>query len=67
MLNKTTSAFVLALFLNEAEAIKYRPYVGGRTPWYKEYAKEPKVDHDINYFVPNFGVDHDIKSSLSNT
>jgi hypothetical protein len=67
MLKSTTSAFVLALFLADAQAVKYRPYTNGRSPWYKEYAKEPTVDHDINYFVPNFGLDHNIKASLANT
>ena len=28
--------------------------------------KKPK-GHPVDYFVPNFGMDHDIKTSLKNT
>ena len=55
-----TQAYVLALFLGSAEAVKYRPYVNGRTPWYKSYPREPEAGFKHSYFVPNFGVDKDI-------
>lgn len=58
---KSTSAFVLSLFLyGEAEAIKYRPYVNGDTPWYKPSLHQPKDEFPINYPVPDFGEDKDI-------
>ena len=55
---KSTSAFVLSLFLyGEAEAIKYRPYTNGDTPWYKPSLHQPKDEFPINYPVPDFGED----------
>ena len=63
---------VLAIFLaGSAEAVQhrphshsalqYRPYVDGRTPWYKTSPSSPATDFPHNYFVPNNGVDHEIK------
>ena len=57
---------IIALFLGSAEAVKYRPYVNGRTPWYKA-AKGVEPNFDTGYFVPNFGVDSDILASQENT
>ena len=67
-----TSAMVLALlFAGSAEAVNvqhtYRPYVDGRTPWYKTFPAAPEVGFNHGYKVPDFGVDTDIKSSLSHT
>jgi hypothetical protein len=53
-------AFVLALFLYGTEAVSFRPYTNGRTPWYTEPPKAPKDDHPVDYPVPNFGQDRDI-------
>lgn len=61
---------VLALFLcGSAEAVnlQYRPWVNGRTPWYKQYARQPKIDHEIDYPVANYGQDHEIMASLKST
>lgn len=49
------------------EAIQYRPFVDGRTPWYKTFPAAPEVGFNHGYKVPDFGVDTDIKSSLSHT
>lgn len=52
----------------QSSAIKFRPPEGS-VPWH-EAAKKPEVtdpkDHDINYFIPNFGGDGEIASSLKN-
>ena len=67
-----TSAMVLAIFLagsaeavqhrpHSHQALQYRPYVDGRTPWYKTSPSSPATDFPNNYFVPNNGVDHEIK------
>ena len=69
---------VLAIFLagsveavqrrpQENEALQYRPYVDGRTPWYKTSPSAPATDFPHNYFVPDFGVDHDIKFTKEHT
>ena len=66
--------FVLvALFANDVSAHRhhhhhvksYRP-IPGTAPWDKEVPKHPKVDFPHDYFVPNFGVDHDIVATHSN-
>jgi len=41
--------------------------VNGRTPWYKQYARSPKIDHEIDYPVPSYGQDHEIMASLKST
>ena len=62
---------VALTFLSEdvqAAKAKYRP-TPGSTPWYK-MAKEStweKPDWNVNYPVPNFGQDTDIKASLKHT
>ena len=38
----------------------YRPYVDGRTPWYKTTPKEPEIDFPHDYKVPSFGADPEI-------
>ena len=62
---------LVAFFLGqEAQALThkdknhYRPYTNGRTPWYKTHPRHAAIGHPVNYFVPNFGVDADIASSL---
>ena len=58
----------LALCTSQAVAIKYRPYPGS-VPWGGDADKpewEDPQDHKVNYFVPNFGQDSDIKSSFKN-
>ena len=54
---------VLVALLGESMAVQYRPYTDGRTPWYKKYPREPKEEHPVNYFVPDFGVDEDIQNT----
>ena len=57
--------------ISAASALKvkssYRP-PDGSVPWGGPAENPETVDptHKINYFVPNFGVDEDIKSSLKN-
>ena len=50
----------------KAARIGFRP-VEGTVPWHKEVTKSSwvKPDWNIDYFVPNFGVDEDIKSSIT--
>ena len=56
-----TSIFILALFLSEeVSAVQFRPYTNGRTPWYTSPPKAPEVGFKHDYFVPNFGLDHDV-------
>lgn len=59
---------VLALFTSQAVAIKYRP-PAGTVPWGSDATlpewRDPQ-DHKVNYFIPNFGEDSDIKASKKN-
>ena len=60
---------IVALFASQAEAIQYRP-TNAQAPWYKEQSTgetwmDPKWP--VNYAVPSFGVDHDIKDSLKHS
>ena len=71
MFSKTTVGIVALTVLSEevrAMKAKYRP-VPGTAPWHKD--AEPsswvKPDWKVDYFVPNFGLDEDIKSSLKHT
>ena len=64
---KTSAAGLVALtYLSlDAQAIKFRPYAG-TAPWHKEAAdieetSEVKPDWPVDYFVPDFGVDEDMK------
>ena len=63
---KTMAA--LALCTSQAVAIKYRPYPG-TVPWGSD-ATLPEwldpQDHPVNYGVPHFGEDTDIKNTKSN-
>jgi hypothetical protein len=52
---------VLAVLMSSTSAVQYRPYVDGRTPWYRTSPSAPATDFPHNYPVPDFGVDHDIK------
>ena len=54
----------MALFLNEAEAVRYRPYTNGDTPWYKQELKEPEDEFPVNYPVIDRGMDQDAISTL---
>ena len=67
MKTKTSATILALLFAGSAEAIRYRPYVDGRTPWYKTFPSAPEVDFPHDYAVANFGVDHDIKSTFAHT
>lgn len=67
---KTTSCMA-AMAVSTASAVKmtYRPYAGS-VPWGGPATKpewEDPQDHKVNYFVPNFGTDSDIKSTFKNT
>ena len=63
---KATS-LVLAIFLGSADALEFRPYVNGRTPWYTQPPRGPKDDHPVDYPVPNFGQDKDIRDTMTHT
>jgi hypothetical protein len=58
----------LSLLSEETKAGKasFRPYTG-TAPWYKEASHATWVDPDwdVNYFVPNFGVDTDILATAN--
>jgi len=43
--------------------LEYRPYVNGRTPWYKT-VPEREPEYPYNYKVPNFGTDRNIEETL---
>ena len=62
---KTTLA--IALLVSSSQAISFRPYTNGDTPWYTVPRSAPKVEFPINYKVPSYGQDHDIKDSIFNT
>ena len=68
MLSKTSKVLVVAALLETTSAIQFRP-PKGTVPWTEEIKepewKDPK-DHDIDYFVPNFGMDWEIAASLKN-
>jgi hypothetical protein len=68
MQKKITMAALL-LTVEQAEAVygkhsHFRP-PEGTAPWHKEKRewKWHKPDYPINYFVPDFGVDHEIAIS----
>ena len=60
--------FVLALLFSTTQAInhKYRPPTGS-VPWH-DAATRPTwdtPDYPVNYYVPNFGMDHNILASMN--
>merc|ERR1712238_429335 len=67
---KSTSCMA-AIAVSTASAVKlgYRPYPGS-VPW-GDSATLPEwvapKDHPVNYFVPNFGTDSDIKATFKHT
>lgn len=70
MFTKSTVGLVaLTVLSDEVRALKmkYRP-LPGTAPWHKD--AEPstwvKPDWPVDYFVPNFGVDEDIKRTTRN-
>jgi hypothetical protein len=69
---KSTTVGIVALTMlsSEVQAMKskYRP-VPGSNPWHKEVTKTSwdKPDWNVDYFVPNFGQDNEIKTSIKNT
>jgi len=65
--SQVAGAVTLALLTNEVKAVKYRPPAGSN-PWHKSASLGELVDpkYPINYFVPNFGVDREIKWSNDN-
>ena len=69
MKNNTLSFAVLALLsYTQAAKLSYRP-PSGSTPWHQEDFPLNKVlqpDYPINYYVPNFGVDTEIKTHFKN-
>lgn len=56
---------VLALIYG-ADALKFRPYTEGRTPWYKTTSRPNPTPWPHNYSVPNFGADSDIAGTAKN-
>ena len=65
---KSITLGLFAILATESSAIKFRP-TEGSTPWHKQETGstwlEPKWP--VNYVVPQFGVDHDIKDSLAHS
>jgi len=71
MFSKTSVGIAALTFLSEearAMKLRYRP-LPGTAPWDKEVPANSwqTPTWDVNYFVPNFGLDHTIKASLKNT
>ena len=67
MFSKSTICLLaIALFSDEvvAHKVDYRP-PAGTAPWYKTATENSwiKPTWKVDYFVPNFGVDHDIKTT----
>ena len=57
------AAVILALLASSnAVQLEYRP-PKGTVPWHKAISRPSweKPDYPVNYSVPNFGVDNDIK------
>ena len=48
----------IALLLSSCAA--FRPYVDGRTPWYKTSPKVDKIEFPHDYVVPSYGEDPEI-------
>jgi len=70
MFSKTTTGLVALTILSDevlAMKLKYRP-LAGTAPWHKDAEANSwvKPTWDVDYFVPNFGLDKDIKVSLDN-
>lgn len=51
----------LLLTAEQVYAVKFRP-IPGTVPWHESEREHKwfKPDHPVDYYVPNFGVDHDI-------
>jgi hypothetical protein len=45
------------------DAVQFRPYQDGRTPWYKKAKRPDQTPFPHNYKVPNFGKDSDIAAT----
>ena len=53
----------LILFVSSSAAISFRPPEGSN-PWHNhDWSSWTKPEYDMDYFVPNFGKDADIKTS----
>lgn len=72
MLRKTgKSTTVIACLMAQTGALKFRPPEGS-VPWTEKATRpiwtnpEEYEDHPVNYFVPHFGTDTDMKSTTSN-
>lgn len=69
MLRKSTKATVaVALLMAQSSAIKFRP-PPGTVPWKKKIELPEHIDpqdHELDYFVPNFGADDDVISTKKN-
>ena len=57
----------LILFVSSSTAISYRPPEGSN-PWHNAASESTwnKPDWEVDYFVPNFGMDTDIKTTQAN-
>jgi len=60
----------IALAMVDAKKAYFRP-IPGTNPWHKDDAAISratwvKPDWNVNYFVPNFGVDRDIITTQNN-
>ena len=64
---KSSVGLVTLAFLSQdvmAAQSKFRP-IPGTNPWHKDKAEKyfEKPDYPVDYKVPNFGVDKDIKTT----
>ena len=58
------SSLVLSIFLyGSTQAIEYRPFTNGDTPWYKTPLKMQPDDFPVNYKVADFGTEQEIVAS----
>lgn len=67
-MNKTSKSVLAALMLSSTSAVKigYRP-PDGSVPW-GGAATRPTwdtPDYPVNYYIPNFGMDHNILTTMN--
>jgi len=65
-MNKTSYTVLAALMLSSASAVKFRP-TAGSVPW-GGAATRPTwdtPDYPVNYYIPNFGMDHNILTTMN--
>ena len=67
-MNKLSIALLFsgAVAINKESMYRPLPESTGQAPWHNYNPNTEVVGHPINYPVPNFGIDHDIKVTHSN-